>query len=492
LGSALSLLRGPATLEAQLETTAEKTAKLRSVQVVTKGFEPLLEYADDSTGFCKDILGVTLTEIQKGIAESVRDNPRTSVAACYASGKTFLAACLLLWWLFTRRPAMVVTTAPTKRQVEKLLWRYVRKLFKKARRRLHGRLLTCELKIDEDQLAFGFTGSSGHAVQGIHEAENVLFIEDEAAGMEAAILEDFEGITTGEGSRHLKIGNPTSDSGPFFDSQETPRVSKNWVPFNISAFDIVNVIKKANIVPGLVTWEWVKRIRDQYGEDSPFWITKVLGKFCRTAGEKVISSAWRDLAKERYATASTTGLRILGCDIGRTIDESVFVLLEGQSARVVGRMQCDDLTLIADEIERLSIEHDVDRVNIDGTGLGIGVCDTIRRRRTDGESPIPDTVNVNYCVLGRGADDKEIFAGILDEIFWRMRKAFDPKNPDAIAINPDDEQLCEQVCWRGYSLQKGKYKVWTKKETRKEYGSSPDDGDALMLCFWEPDEAYIL
>jgi hypothetical protein len=492
VGGALDFLRGPANLEDTIEARCEGAAKLRSIEIVSEAFEPLLEYQDDPVGFARDILGIELTEVQAEIAHSIRDNPQTSVAACYASGKTFLAAVLLLWWLYTRRPALIITTAPTKRQVEKLLWRYVRRLKKKAKRRLIGKPLTTQLVIDEDQLAFGFTGNSGHAVQGIHEAANVLFMIDEAAGMDDAILEDFEGATTGAGSRKVMFGNPTSDSGQFFNSHMDPKEAALWKPFSISAFDIINVIKKRVVIPGLVDFEWVERMRTKYGEGSIFWLTKVLGRFCKTAGEKIITPAWRDLAKERWATASAEGKRILGCDIGRTIDETVFVLREGNRARVVFRTQTDDLTKIADDIEAVAVELGVDRVNIDGTGLGIGVCDTIRRRIHDGVSLMPETVNVSYCVLGRGAQDKELFAGIIDEVFWKMREAFDPARGGALALNPEDEDLCEQVCWRGYGLKKGRFKVWTKKDTRKEYGSSPDDADALMLTFWEPEDAFLL
>lgn len=456
-------------------------------------FEPLVQYVDDPEGFCRDVLGVELTAIQIEIAIAVRDNPRVSVAACYASGKTFLAACLLLWWLYTRTPALVVTTAPTKRQVEKLLWRNVRRLHKKARIRLPGKRLSVELRIEEDQLAFGFTGSSGHAVQGIHEAENVLFIEDEAGGMSTEILEDFEGITTGVGSRHLKIGNPTSDSGPFFDSHEHPKESTFWKLFNIAAFDVINVIMGRTIVPGLVELSWVDRIREKYGEGSPFWITKVLGKFCRTVGEKVVSALWRDLACARWETASTEGRRVLGVDVGRSIDETVFVILEGSRASVIKKIQTEDLTEIAEEIERVAVEYKVDRVNVDGTGLGIGVCDILRRRRRDRLSLISEGVELNYCVLGKRASEPEDFASVLDETFWLMRKAFDPTNPDAIAINPKDEELCDEITWRGWTMTgRQKWKVWVKKQVRKEYGKSPDTADALMLCFWNPTEAYIL
>ena len=48
-------------------------------------------------------------------------------------GKTYLAADLLLWFLFCFRPSVVLTTAPTWRQVESLLWEEVRRRFRKAK-----------------------------------------------------------------------------------------------------------------------------------------------------------------------------------------------------------------------------------------------------------------------------------------------------------------------------------------------------------------------
>lgn len=493
MGDAIVALLSP--LVHSLRKAARKQANRRVMALVDAEFTPLTDYADRPTEFCRDILGVELTPIQTAIAEGLRDNPRVSVAACYASGKTFLAACLLLWWLYTRSPALVVTTAPTERQVKDLLWRYVRRLHRKARVKLAGKPITKRLEIDAEQLAFGFAGSTGHSVQGIHEAKNVLFIEDEAAGMRSDLLEDFEGITASSDSRHLKIGNPTSDSGPFYDSHENPKIAKDWLQFNIAAHHIINVIEGRTVVPGLVEKAWVDRIRDTYGEDSPFWIAKVLGRFVKTIGQKVIPPEWRDAAKKRWAELPyvSGGKKILGCDIGRSIDPSAFVLRDDRRARIVHRLQSDDLTHIADEIERVANEVGADVVNIDGTGLGIGVCDTIRRRRNDGTCTIPAHVVINYCVLSQSADRKEDFHRILDEICWEMRRAFAPDNPDAIAINPDDDELCEELCWRGWTLNDiQKFKVWTKKMVKKEYGRSCDFADALMLTYWPMVEAFVL
>ena len=56
------------------------------------------------------------------ILRSVAKYPRTAVKACHASGKTFIAAAVVLWWLVTHPNGIVVTTAPTWLQVEKLIW----------------------------------------------------------------------------------------------------------------------------------------------------------------------------------------------------------------------------------------------------------------------------------------------------------------------------------------------------------------------------------
>ena len=57
---------------------------------------------------------------------------------------TYRASDSLLPW--------TITTAPTERQVKDLLWRYVRRLHRKARTKLPGKLLEKRLKIDDEQL----------------------------------------------------------------------------------------------------------------------------------------------------------------------------------------------------------------------------------------------------------------------------------------------------------------------------------------------------
>lgn len=457
--------------------------------------QPLTEFRGDFEGFCREILGVKLWHVQIDIGNAVRDHPRAAVAACYSSGKTFTASCLVLWWLYTRRPAMVITTAPTGRQVRNLLWRQIKKLLRNAKRKLPGRSLQVQLEIAPDWWALGFASNNPTAVQGMHE-ENVLFIEDEAAGMDDEIVEAFEGVTAGEGSRHLKIGNPTSTSGAFYECFHGEK--DRWYLIHISAVDTPNYRARREVVPGLVSYEWVEDKRRKWKENSPHWHAKVLGKFPKLIGEKVVPLDWVELAKLRWARLLEelgdqvdAGVRVLGVDIARSgQDNTSFALRTGRRIRIVDRMQVPDLMEIAARVIQAVVAHGVEILNIDATGLGVGVYDRLRQLQEEGI--LSDEVELNPVVLGKETTQKDTFVRLVDELQWKMREMFDPAGPAPVAIDPDESDLADQLTWRNWGLnEKFRIKVETKAQLRKRGAGSPDDADACMLACYEPPKLEI-
>jgi len=150
---------------------------------------------------------------QKRILLAVRDNKSTAVASCHGAGKTFLAAVICLWWFCTREPAVVVTTAPTGRQVKNQLWRYIRALHRTSRVKLPGRRLTVSLETsNENWYAMGFAAKNPDGAQGTH-GPWVLAIYDEASGVPDEIPESIEGALGDPNARQLAIGNPTGEVG---------------------------------------------------------------------------------------------------------------------------------------------------------------------------------------------------------------------------------------------------------------------------------------
>ena len=102
--------------------TNESPEKL-DLQAVPKAHEALWEaYRRDPARFAREVLGSQWWRAQEETAALVANHRRVAVKAANGVGKTYLAADLLLWFLFCFRPSVVLTTAPTWRQVESRLW----------------------------------------------------------------------------------------------------------------------------------------------------------------------------------------------------------------------------------------------------------------------------------------------------------------------------------------------------------------------------------
>lgn len=463
--------------------------------------EPFTEYRDDPEGFAKRVLGVKLTYKQRLILRAVRDNKSTAVASCHGAGKTWIAAVVSLWWFASRAPALVVTTAPTGRQVKNLLWRYIRRLHSKALLRLPGRLLQVGLETDNPEwYAIGFAARDSNAAQGIH-GPWVMVIYDEASGVCDEIPESIEGALADPNARQLAIGNPTGEGGFFRDAWG--KYKEFWHQINISALEHPNVRRRWSIVRAAVGHAWVDQMRAKFGEKSPFWMSRVLGQWFTFGNEKIVPKEWLLAAQARWDSAPAEGRRILGVDVAaKGEDKTAAVLLAGRRLSVIDVYQEAHTMDNARRIVRMAIENAADAIHCDATGVGWGVyCDLVELEKAGQLG----SISLVPIVWGRAAFDKMLFVRLLDEICWATREAFDPgpadmPNPNAVAIdpeiNPDDaDDLIAQLNLRLYRMDKNaRIKVETKDELRKRGAGSPDVGDAAFLCFYDerPAEASVM
>lgn len=72
------------------------------------------------------------------------------------------------------------------------------------------------------------------------------------------------------------------------------------------------------------------------------------------------------------------------------------------------------------------------------------------------------------------------------EMYWRMREALDPTNPDPISLPPDSELLGDICAARYKVVQMGQFagiQIRDKDEIREALGRSPDKGDAVAMTF---------
>src|SRR5581483_11508696 len=220
--------RAGASRAALPPSSAAEGAASEASRVAAPDFTP---YRTDPARFAREVLGSRWWQAQEEIAALVAGHRRVAVKAANGVGKTYLAADLTLWFLYCHRPSIVLTTAPTWRQVESLLWEEIRRRHntvnvaaevEPARPKLEGSLMQTRLKIADGHFAMGLSTDEPVRFQGFH-AENLLVVLDEACGVPEEIWDAVEGVCVGGNNRVLAISNPLSPTGRFYSLFQSPR-----------------------------------------------------------------------------------------------------------------------------------------------------------------------------------------------------------------------------------------------------------------------------
>lgn len=436
----------------------------------------------DPAFFAEYVLGARPWDKQRRILESVRDCARTAVASCHGAGKSWTAARIALWWLFSFPGSIVATTAPTFRQVERVLWQEIRQAHRSALVPLGGKLLQASLQIDDGWFAFGFSTDDGNRFQGLH-SEHVLCIFDEAAGVAQEIWTAAEGILTSGHCRLLAIGNPTAAAGPFYEMFREPGVSK----IHISAFDLPNVRERRLVVPGLTTWEWVEDKRQRWGEQSPVYRSRVLGEFPLDSDNAVIPLAWVEAAVERWhawkasgaALGPLTAVALDVADGGQ--DRSTLAPRHGvivPEVRDVTQASPHATMALAGILAGV-LQGKGGRGIIDSIGVGAGVVSRSREQNLD--------VIAFNAAEGTDFRDRSGEMGFLNcraAAWWGMRERLHPETGDGVALPPDDDLIGDLTAPTWKMTSSGKIQIESKDDIRKRLGRSTDKGDSVVMVFW--------
>ncbi len=249
-----------------------------------------VKYRNHPGKFARKFLGSTWWSAQEDIGRTLAQRRRVVVRSGNGVGKTYLAADLALWFLFTHRPSIVVTAAPTDRQVRHVLWHEIRRrclqvqsssisssssaihrqssnpqsAIRNPKSSLPGRLYQTRLTIDADSFAIGLSAEKGVNFQGFH-CENLLVIFDEASGIPEEIWDAAEGVAVGDNNKILAIGNPLRSSGRFYQLFKS---STAWRKYTINALEHPNITQKGRPIQGCITighleeklTDWCERI----------------------------------------------------------------------------------------------------------------------------------------------------------------------------------------------------------------------------------------
>jgi len=450
-----------------------------------------VQWATHGDQFVKDMFEEDLQPYQTKIMRSVHDHTRTAVKSCHDSGKSYTASRLAGQYLSTHPDSIVLTTAPTFRQVENVIWREIRGMYHKAVKPLGGdEPLKTRWEYSPNWYAIGIAARDSDSIQGFHsKSGDILIIVDEGAGVSEDVFEGIEALLTSGNARLLVIGNPTSLSGKFFRMFKDPEVNK----ISISCFDTGNFVangikniedlrnfdytKMVMPYPYLLNPKWAHHKLFDWGEDTPMFQSRVLGEFPEQDKNTLIPLNWLDAAStEERKELIQKGKTAYGHDIARYGDDaSVIHKRYGDWHNMPEVFRNEDTMLTSGRaVDALRDELGYYFIDITG-GLGTGPYDRLV------ELNYPTVFGLN---MSTKAQEKDQYINLRAELAWIVRE----KCRLGQIYIPDDDDLKAELSNIRYKLASdGRRQIESKDEIKKRVKRSPDRADALFMSYATPE-----
>ena len=439
-------------------------------------------YYDDPVLFAKEVIGIKLTEQQvEGLSLLVEGKHKLAIKSGHGTGKSCLQAIAILWFLTTRPLSRVVLTAPSARQLYDVLMAEVRQWY------LNSILSEFELfrftsdnirinKESHEKIWFAtcISVSNPENLSGMH-AKDVFAVVDEGAGVDDEIFVRIQGILTTKGSYLLTCGNPSFCSGYFYDIFHKEGYKEEFDTLTFSCLNSPNV-----------DLEWIESMKRQYGEDSNIFKVRVLGEFAPLDEETVIRRADLDKCVDRRQVDDEFIDNIdsvtIGVDVssGEGNDYSVISIRSGyteisrEKVKMRLRQFRSYLSRVIEKYAQMEIEV---LVNIDTTGLGFQLGQDL-------EDYFYEYINVEINKINfshRAIRSKEY-----NSVFTEMIFTFADKLDQISLFNLPESTVVEDLGARRYGYDfLNRYQAEKKKEFVKRIGRSPDEGDAVLLAFYD-------
>lgn len=456
-------------------------------------------YFNDPGAWAEYMLDVKLWSKQAEVAQDLVVCRNVAVKAAHGTGKSFLVAVLICWWIDTRYPGVfVASTAPSQAQIAAIVWRYVRRLKNLVAQRYADGLIDHDLPgyITADNqwkekggnlLGFGRKPperKEDDAFQGLHDAA-VLAVGDEAVGLTEEMIDALGNITSNEGSRRILICNPTNPGsyvGKLF--REKP---ETWRFHTISVFDSPNFTGNPDnlseaALRELVGPSYVKDKQAEYGENTARYKARVLGEFAYDLGDTLISVEDIAIGMDTAIEPSTSSLITLGVDIARFgADLSVIYLNIGGRVRFLKSFDYNTLTDLAREVHFAALDHGAHEVRYDVLGVGQGFEELLWQY-----SPRPYRM---IGMVGNGASPSRSRWHNARAWWWDSFKS--KLRLKEIDLDPIDERLQDELMVPEYKFNpvSGGLLVESKEDMKKRGFKSPDFADAAIYAAVDLDEA---
>ena len=426
---------------------------------------------------------------QKEIANAVVRYPRVSVRSAHDTGKSFTAAQMTAWWLSVHPlgSAFVVTTAPTAPQVEVILWREIGKVKRSAN--LPGRITSGNIPkwktANEEIIAYGRKPAdlknateAAQAFQGIH-ARYILVIMDEACGIPEWLWNAVETIATNKFARVLAIGNPDVPETPF---EKTHLPTSRWKSLKISAFDTPAFTGEdvpVALLTDLVSPDWVDARKQEWGEQSPLYMSKVLAEFPEVSEETLIHPRLIQMAQ--FADRSKEALDDpgrFGLDIARSANKNENACYRNRAGHLrleFANYEANTMRTAGRAVRLLNRTGGNVPMVVDTVGVGGGVHDRLKEQGFPVQAFVASEAPTTPT-------NKKRFVNRRSEQWWNFRKQFEQGMIDLPSTEEDAKLISQLMSIRYIIRSDGKILVEPKEDMEDRGLPSPDRADAAMMA----------
>lgn len=485
-----------------------------------KTVQPHTAYQTDPLGWIVDMLGVpehTLrwslnlgyeshqwdgtTDPLAAALEALANWDDVGIESATGTGKSFLGACVLLWFLACWSGARGFTFAPKEDQLRLYIWAEIAKLWPKFQRLFPTAELT-DLRIRMD--GTDTWGAWGYAVgikadeavatkaAGMH-AEHMILMYEEMPGIPLPVIEAGENTCTAPHNVRWGQGNPDNQ----LDALHQFCIKPTTTHIRISALDHPNVVTgNASLVPGAVSVESIERRRAGYGEGTPLYESRVRGISPQQATDSLIRYEWLDRAATRWEALKKAGKLeaggpAKGVDVANSENGDEAAIADGRGSALVQlrTFACPDSNKLGAQVVKEMRADGVpqEHVGVDPVGVGAGTVNEAARlgvvvRRLSGASrPVAKAEHAPDGSTYEWVSDANTFKNLRAQMYWQLRE--DLRN-DRIAL-PRNLALFRQLTQPTYEIENGKVVVEPKNDiVQRMGGKSPNEADAVVYWNW--------
>ena len=477
----------------------------------------------DWPAFAREALGVCLDPDQEAILRSVQFNSRTVVRSGHARGKDFTTAVACICFLFLHFPSKVIMTAPTERQVTKIMIAECNKIWRKARINLggsftqHGWMHSPGIT-EWFLIGFKAADKATEAWTGFH-SPNIMVAVTEASGIAQETFNAIEGLLTGN-SRLLLSLNPNKTTGEAYNAFKSPLYANGR--FTLSCLNAPNVLSGKDTIPGQVGRKWINDVMQKPGwvtevhpgderpdehdfewdmhdgrgkrwfRPSDLFLVKVMGEWPREPEGQLIPLSWVESAQERWRDWEAAGKPLktpggdwiaplrLGVDVaGMGADSTVYLHRYGPIVASLAAFGQSDHMGTAGRIKAILDTTPGSRAFIDTIGEGAGVYSRLKEQKAPAES-IKFSSSAKYK---KDLTGQRQFLNMRAYCYWAVRDALDPQHGAMLALPLNDELAQDLTAPKWDMNSQGKIVIEPKEDIRERLGRSPDYGDALALTY---------